>query len=318
MKNFCTKATYGLAGLLSVAAFWACASGGGISGTKLVAGPIADFGSIVVNGVDFDTTNAVVTIEGDPAQVSDLRLGMYVFVLGDVDTATMTGNAERVASDHLLEGPVDGVNPAGGTFVALSQLVITDAATVFDQTTLATLAPGDVVEVFGVLDADANVRATRVQKKAGVIDFELTGTVTALDTVAETFQIGILTVDFSSALIEDAPPGGLADGLLVEVETDLAPINDLMIATSVDVLDPAFMFEEDEGAEIQGFVSAIVSTTEFVMNASQRVQTNANTRFENGDASDLVLNAQIEADGVFDAQGVLVAEEIEFVPAAPP
>ena len=47
----------------AAAAICACASsGGGISGTSLVIGPISGFGSIVVDDITFDTTNAVVTI----------------------------------------------------------------------------------------------------------------------------------------------------------------------------------------------------------------------------------------------------------------
>jgi hypothetical protein len=52
-------------GLSIAVALWAC-SGGGISGTAFVAGPLAAFGSIFVNGIEFDTSTAVVTIEGDP------------------------------------------------------------------------------------------------------------------------------------------------------------------------------------------------------------------------------------------------------------
>jgi hypothetical protein len=278
-----------------------------------VAGPIAEFGSIVVNGIELDTTGAVVTIEGDPAEVADLRLGMFVFVRATVPPSSTTGRAQRIASDHVLEGPVDGVNVAAGTFSALSQLVITNAATVFDQTTLATLLPGDVVEVFGVRDADASIRATRVERKQGVTEFEVTGTISSFDAGAQTFDIGILTVDFSSALVENAPPGGLADGLLVEVETDEVPVGDLMLATNIEVLDPASMFEDDDEADIQGFVTEIVSSTVFVLNGVQRVQITDQTRFEGGTAGDLVLNAQVDVSGTFDTQSVLVAAEIEFV-----
>ena len=70
-------------------------------GNLAVIGPIAQFGSIVVDGITFDITDAVVTIEGNAATVDDLKLGMYVFVRGPVDETTSTGVAERVASDHV-------------------------------------------------------------------------------------------------------------------------------------------------------------------------------------------------------------------------
>jgi hypothetical protein len=220
-----------------------------------------------------------------------------------------------VASDHLLEGPVDAVYVADGTLTALSQLVITDAGTVFDQTTLATLDPGDVVEVFGVRDADASIRATRVEQKLGVVDFELTGTIANLDDVEQTFDFGILTVDFSGAILED---GGLANGLLAEVETDTAPVDDLLVATTVSVIDPDLGFEDADSAEVNGFVTQIVSLTEFILNTTQRVLITDQTSFEGGTRSDLVLNAEVEADGALDATGVLTAEEIEFISVPSP
>jgi hypothetical protein len=312
-------AAFAAAALALAVRLAACASsdGGGISGTAIVSGPISDFGSIVVNGIDFDTTNAEVTIEGDPATVEDLRLGMFVFVRGPVDRDTATGVAERVASDHVLLGPIEGIDVAGGTFTSLSQLVITDAQTVLEPAVFADFAPDDVVEVFGVLDADGNIRATRVEQTDSD-EFELTGTVSDLDLDAETFRINLLTVDFSEALLEDLPPGGLADGLLVEVETDEAPQDDVMIATGVEARDPALLFEDGDEAELRGFVTAIVSESEFVLNASQRVFVTDETRFEGGTAADLVLNAEVDVEGPLEPDGSVTAVEIEFLTVPAP
>ena len=238
---------------------------------------------------------------------------MYVFVRGPVDESNDTGVAERVASDHVLEGPVDAINAADGTFVALSQLVVTDADTVFDQTTLATLAPGDVVEVFGVRDADTSIRATRVERKVDFEEFELTGTVANLDAAAETFEIGLLTVDFSGALIEGAPPEGLSNGLVVEVETGERPVGDLMIARGIEVPDPELLFEDGDGVDVNGFVTEIVSPTQFVLNGDHPVKITNKTRFENGTAADLVLNAEVDVSGQRKSNGTLNASEIEFV-----
>jgi len=295
-----------------VATIWACASGGGISGTSIVAGPISEFGSIFVNGIEFDTTDAVVTIEGDPAVVEDLRRGMYVFVRGKVNRSAGTGVADRVASDHILEGPIDAVNAGDGTFVVFSQLVITDASTVFEGATIDTLVAGDLVEVFGVRDADDAIRATRVDRKDEVEEFEVTGTVSALDEGAMTFQFGVLTVDYSGAEIDDPDAIGLANGGIVEAETEAAPQNDLLIATSLDIHSAEFEFEEGDGAEIRGVVTEIVSASEFVLNGIQRVLTNAQTRYENGDATDVVLNAEVDVEGELDLDGTLIAEEVEF------
>ena len=298
-----------IVGSVSIAA---CANGGGISGTSIVAGPISALGSIFVNGIEFDTTNAVITFEGDPATEADLKRGMYVFVRGKVRRGAGTGEADRVASDHLLEGPVDAVNTGDDTFVTFSQLVITDAQTVFENATIDTLVAGDVVEVFGVRDADDAIRATRVERKDDVDEFEITGKVEALDTNAMTFRFGLLTVDYSGAEIDDPEGVGLADGRIVEAETEDAPQNDLLVAISLEIHSEEFEFEEGDDAEISGIVTAIVSATEFVLNGTQRVLTDDRTRYENGDPADLVLNAVVEVEGELDVDGVLTATEVEF------
>lgn len=304
--------------LVAVAAAWSCSSsGGGISGTSLVVGPIDEFGSIIVNGIEFDTDNAEVFLEGDPATLADLQLGMVVFVQGAVKKNGLRGRADVVAADHLLLGPVEAVNSVDGTFVSLSQLIITDSNTVFASTTIDTLAPGDNVEVFGFYDGDGSIRATRVERFDEIEEIELTGTITNLDAVAETFSLNLLTVDFSMAEIEDAPPEGLADGMLVEVESEEEPTNDLMLAVGVEVRDSDLPVDVGDGVEIHGFISEVLSADEFMLNGVQRVLVTPDTVFEDGDASDLVVNARVEVEGVFEMNGSLTAEEIEFEDPAP-
>jgi hypothetical protein len=238
---------------------------------------------------------------------------MFVFVRGKVDPNGTTGVADRIASDHLLNGPVEGVNVAGGTFTALDQLVITDANTVFDQTTLETLAPGDVVEVFGVLDADASIRASRVAKIGGPPDFEVTGVISQLDTDALTFQIGLLTVDYSDAEIENAPPEGLRNGLVVEVGMDDAPVDDFVVATGVEVRTLDVIFDEGDGAKFRGFITALVSADEFVINHTQHIVIDEQTAFDHGDRSDIDLNAQVDVEGVLQSDGKVLAAEVDFL-----
>jgi len=304
-----------LTALATGVAAWACASGGGITGTSIVYGPISGLGSIIVNGIEFDTTDAEVTIDGDPATAADLALGMVVAVHGRVERETGTGVAERVGADHLLLGPVEAVNLADGTFVAMSQLVITDATTVFDGVTLDSLSPGDVVEIFGAVDADVSIRATRVEKEDEYDAFELTGTITSLDPAAQTFRFGLLTVDYGGAVVEGAPPGGLTDGLFVEAETDEAPAGDVLVAISIEVQDPRLGFEPGDAAEIQGFVTSVESPDVFVLNETERVRLRNDTRFKNGTRDDIVLNAKLEASGKLRDDRTLVASEVEFLSA---
>ena len=107
--------------------------GGGIGGTGLVVGPITDFGSVIVEGVEFDTSAAIVTIDGQPATPADLALGMVVTVQGEIDSSGTTGVADTVEFTSLIEGPVTDVDLASKTATVLGQTVRVDADTVLDR-----------------------------------------------------------------------------------------------------------------------------------------------------------------------------------------
>jgi hypothetical protein len=63
--------------------------------------------------------------------------------------------------------------------------------------------------------------------------------------------------------------------------------------------------------EIEGLITRFVSATDFDV-AGKPVTTTLSTRFENGSATDLVLNAKVEVEGQVDANGVLVASKVQF------
>jgi hypothetical protein len=291
----------------------ACGSasmGGGIAGTSSVVGAISGFGSIVVAGIEFDTTNAQITIEGNPAAASDLRLGMVAAVRGAI-VRRGQGVADLVAIEDLAEGPLEVVDVSGQRLGLLRQGVLFDAATVFDPEPLADLQPGDDVEVSGFLDANGDIRATRVERIFEDVEIELKGYIQSLDLEASTFGINDLIVDFAEAIIE--APSGLRNGLFVELEGDGPPEGNVLTAAGVEELDPTLMAEVGDGIKVEGFVTNVVSPTEVIV-TNQRVQITPNTRFEGGSRSDLVLNAAVEVEGIAGPDGALIATEIEFSP----
>lgn len=309
---FRTASTIAVAVALTGLAYACAGSSGGISGTSSFVGPISGFGSIVVNGIRFNTDAAAVTIEGDSATLEDLKLGMVVLVKGSL-TSRVEGIADLVASDHLLLGRVEGVNADDNIFVALSQLVISSDDTVFDATTLETLAADDIVEVFGFLDADGSIRATRVERLDELEEIELAGTISQFNDQEKTFQLGALRVHFSDAIIEGADAQGLRNGLIVEVEAETDPVDDVLEAVGIEVRAPNFLADTGDGVDIEGFVTSTISPERFVINAAQTVSITSRTRYERGTAADLVLNAHVEIEGTIAEDGSLQATEIEFI-----
>jgi len=292
--------------------------GGGIGGSGIISvGTIAAFGSIVVNGAEFDTSNAVIIVEGEEIGVGDdvildnLDIGMVVTVEGTGSEDDENLVADRVIYNDNVEGPVESitlVNPTRKDIVVLGQTVILNTVTVFKGTTFDDIAVDDVVEVSGLSDDTGDIWATFLEKTDGVV-FEVTGFVKNLDPDLKTFEINALTVDYSSADTSGLPGGVPADGLLVEVEGTLDPITGEMLADVIELGDELDAEDVDE-IEVTGFVTDVASAFEFTV-GTQVVRTNADTEFVDGTAGDIVPGQKLEAEGTLEG-GILFADEVEF------
>ena len=308
----------------------ACGGGGGSasSGTTGTAavGTITGFGSVFVNGVEYETSGASIRIDGQTARENDLAVGMVAEVSGV--SAGSSGTAISINVDDELEGVVldtSGIAADGtGSMNIMGQTVTLDTNTLFDSNVPGIADPtqvaaGNVVEVNGYSDGNGNVIATRIEVKAqdmasygGTI--ELKGVVRNLDTAALRFDIGGLSVDYSAASRVD---GALAEGLYVEVKSDRAPTMNppyTLTASSVEREDDGrkgHQGDEGEDFEIKGMI-ATVSGDNFTLMDGTAVITDASTQFEHGSVNDLATNVMVEVEGYFDADGNLVANEINF------
>lgn len=287
----------------------------GIVRTGKVLGPISSFGSVVVNGVHYDTAAAVIRIDGAPATQADLRVGQVVSIVAELEDGETTGTASSVDFDNNVEGPIASIDLAAGRFVVLGQTVQVGPNTSFDDDitprSLEGLAVGDFVEVSGLVMADGTIDATRIEKSAAGGELEVRGAVSNLDTVNLRFEINGLAVDYSGAQLDDFPAGGIADGQVVEAKGSSTGGAGELVATRVEFEGGPVTGEEDEFAQVEGFISRFASATDFDV-AGVTVTTNASTEFDGGSAADLALNAKVEVEGVFDADGHLVATKVDF------
>ena len=309
---------------VAVVGLAACGGGGSSSDSTpqaaaqsvpvISSGAVTGFGSVFVNGVRFETSSATFTINGKPGTQADLRVGHVVTVHGHRDGAGHS-TADRIDFDDLVKGPIDSVDAAAGTLVVMGQTVLTDADTSFDDNisgaSLAGLNPGDIVEVSGMRRADGDIQATRIEAKPAGTVFEVTGIASAVDTAAHKLNVNALVVDYSAATVRDFPSGQPANGDLVEAKGSSVNAAGELVASSIERKRDA----DDAGAgmqvEIEGLITRFVSATDFDV-AGKPVTTNSSTRFENGSAADLALNAKVEAEGQIDANGVLVATKVQF------
>ncbi|MGB5600646.1 MAG: DUF5666 domain-containing protein [Thiothrix litoralis] len=288
---------------------------GGIGGTGIASGPITGFGSIFVNGVEYEIDTATLTRNGHPATgQNEYRIGEYVVVKGTVNADGLTGTATEVAFSNELEGTVTAETTDGVSIGIMGQVIRTNALTVFHGfTQLAELAVDNVVEVSGVRDGQDVLLATSMTLKQlryepGTVT-ELKGLVRQLDAVNKTFLIGGLLVDYSTAVWKDFGAATLANGQYVEAKTRQVLQGNRLLAYEIELENEYDHYDNGAKVELEGVVTRFVSIADFSVNR-QAVVTTATTEFEDGAASALRLNALVEVEGQINAQGILVADEV--------
>ena len=288
---------------------------GGIGRNGFAVGSISTFGSIVVNGVRYDTSSATITVNDAAGTESDLRVGQIVAVTGTIDEDGITGIAETVTFDDNVTGPVESVDLVASELVVLGQVVLVRPETSFDDSfappSLEGVNVGQVVEVSGQVDASGNIVATRIELKPAAIQFEVHGTVSNLDAANMRFDINDLAVDFSSATLDNFSGGQIANGDFVEAKGSTLGAAGELLATSVELESLLPDANDGDRVEIEGFITRFASAQDFDV-AGLPVTTNGNTAFEGGTAVDLGLNVKVEAEGDINASGVLVATKIDI------
>ncbi|MFQ5635677.1 MAG: DUF5666 domain-containing protein [Gammaproteobacteria bacterium] len=291
----------------------------GIDRLGVKSGTVTGFGSIIVNGVEFEVSGSAFDIDDNSSSSgqSDLSIGDVVVVTFDPAAPTV---ATTVFSDDAVEGPIDSIDLATSTMVVAGQTVAVDPDTSFDDslgvTGLDGLTPDTVVEVTGLFEASGNIRATRVEPSTapGVGEFEVHGFVTGL--TATTFMINALTVDFSSATIDNSFPGGMiSENDFVEAKgTALA--GGVLTATKVEPdavngIDTSTFSNFDEiQIEIEGFITRFGSSGDFDVSGFPVDASGAT--FTGGVATDLALNVKVEVEGDRNASGKLVARKVDI------
>ncbi len=306
---------------------WGCGggggsqAGGGIGGTGLYAssvGTVTEFGSVVVNGVRYETPNARVIVEndlkgtGDEAVIQNLAVGMVVRVVGRLNPDG-SGMAEGVFFSADLQGPVENLialDARTRRVLILGQAVIIDDRTFFRNTAPSALSEGMVLDVSGYVDENGIILATFVGKIAESLPpggpVKIKGEVQDLDTGAKTFRIGALEIDYTAAT--RVPPTVPESGQFLEVRGRLqAP--GLLIADRLEL-------EEDNGSaafetiDLEGIVTQIRSSAEFKL-GRQIVRTDQATAWTTIMPEELTPGIRVVVRGAL-LDGAILAREIRL------
>ncbi len=295
----------------------ACGGGGdqttaAPSAVAWAEGPITGLGSIIVNGVRYDDSQARVERDDDNSVQSSnqLKLGMMVELQSSrPDDSTNRASASVIRFGSEIVGPIASVNAAASTLVVLGQTIEIKSNTVFDDSLtggFAGLTSGQVVEIHALLDGTTgNYVATRIEDKVGATVFRLRGLVSNLDTTAKTFSIGSAVISYANVAAADVP-SNLANGNRVRVQLQTTQVNGQWVATAVR--SGVKRVADFNDAKVRGLVSAFTSPQSFEVNGL-KVDASAATFEPN--AAAVVLGARVEVKGKM-VNGVLVATKVEL------
>lgn len=308
----------GAASLGATSLLAACGGGGGdgaddgtASAASFTSGPIAGFGSVIVGGVRFDDTLALIVDEdGNRATRGDLKLGCVIDIdAGRIDRAEARAVALRIMLGGALVGPVGAVDTTATTLTLLGQAVLVTTSTVFDAAItggLAGVTVGDVYEVHGLFDpANNRFVATRIAAKTGATEYRLRGVISELDTTARTFKIGSELINYAGVPNADVP-STLANGQFVRVLLQTTQVNGAWVA--IRLRHSVRTFEPRADVHVEGVITVFGSAQSFEINGLHVDATNAS--FPDGTAG-IVLGARVEVEGSF-VNGVLVASKVEM------
>lgn len=213
------------AGLLS-----ACGGGGGGSSAAITSnsatlssGTISGLGSIVVNGVRYETVGSQVLDADDSntAITTPLRIGMTVSV---EQNGTDAVTSRPIAGRILVQRGIKGVaSYAGSTLTVAGMPVTTNTSTILLDSTGAVTSLSALnnqsVEVYGLPQVDGSFLATLVEAETGLLNVQVVGTVQSINSVTKTLVLGTtakpITIDYANI----SPPSGLTAGVVIVVTT---------------------------------------------------------------------------------------------------
>jgi hypothetical protein len=248
----------------------------GIGGSGFIAsGSISGFGSVFVNGVEYETDSATFNVDGVSGTQDDLAIGMIVQITGTINEDGVTGTATSIVFDEELQGEVSALTPPDVDGIARSftvlgtNVIINSSSTSFDISDnvptntpfgFSDIANNNNVEISGFFDTTGSLIATRVELEDQAFDtnstIEFKGLISSLS--GTTFNIGSLVIDASSAMLEDLP-NGLANGQFVEVKGTL----DAGTITANIVEGEESSVEDTDEFELEGLITDHVSDSDF-------------------------------------------------------
>lgn len=276
--------------------------GTGQYATLYSQGSITGFGSVIVNGVQFDDALAIVQMNGVAATSADLRLGMVVAVQGQRGVDTTAGTASHIDVWSIAQGLVrQAFSADSNQFSVAGMTVQVDSATVFDgMSSAAQLTMGLRVAVWGLQTSAGGThwKATRV----------------AVVSVTTMVSTGLVRVsgplhDINGLAITGPFAGSLMDGQLVRVQGIESVDGRSVALESIKLLGASGAGIQLKGEiEIEGFVTSTPSASGFMLGS---IEVDTRNAIYSPLGTSITQGARVEVYGTWQA-GVLKASKVEL------
>ena len=322
---------------------------GNTDGTGI--GPVAGFGSVIVNGVKYDDTGIDNTNFFDDHGRTKAQLGagmMIKITATGVSDVSDTGTATKIEVLRHVDGPLDdnGVTLATNRMIVMGQAVVVDTTTVFDNVVVGSLIDLAAIdnlaksgrrpelEIHGIADDTGTIHATFIHKGFDNVvtgrDVQVKGTVANDNAAGKTFTLGTSTVSYATR------PSGLGNNVFVEVKGIFRTTDTTVLAATITVEDPAAGQGAGDQARAEGYVNRIVAEgAQLELLCADGLQlinwSTGTVAFKDGAAADLLAGARVAVEGKRNLDKTVAAKVISFrkpssvrmdttvtVPASPP
>ena len=298
---FSNKLVQASMAILIFSTLTAC-SGGGSGDTAggvtdvTSSGAITGFGSVIVNGVRYETENSRIISADDGSVILEnptnaqlqqvLGVGQVITVRGSRSDAS-NGVANTIRFDDELVGEITSVSAADGSFVVLGQTVSVTPDTIIDDSIIEAarggaevpndmrfgdlpetldqlLSAGMLVGVSG-FPSQNGLEATRIEDVSnqvaggGQLEAEVKGFVAKLDENLGQFEMNGLTVTYDASDLdsEDFSNQSLANGQFVEVHGTATSLTTID-ATRIELEDDFVDDDFNSGEiEIEGVIKEV-------------------------------------------------------------
>jgi hypothetical protein len=304
----------------------AAACSGGESGTgfggshpKVAVGVLTGFGSVYVNGIEYDTSDAEINVNESIASEQELAIGQVVTVVGSTNPSNTDGKADAI----YYESEVCGIviqNDQAGLMNILGQTIEYDSETVFDSAvesvnTIVEIPVSAVVDVSGYRTSDNTLHATHIELLYSDYSMGEQLTVNGVVTAGLSsgkFSLGDLTVVVDGLTdMSKLPNSQINPGMEIKVKSNRGLLNNELLADSVQ-LDKKEYITTGSSFEVEGIVmSPDLQAKEFVLNG-YTVIFSAQTKFVGGAEADLADGVKAVVEGILQSDDELEAKTIVF------